>query len=41
MTYADYRKHHGVFASFTLSVNPWLWMGTAAAIGVIAGLLLR
>lgn len=40
MTYREYRQWHGVWVSFTLSVNPYVWFGTWAAIGVIIGLLL-
>jgi hypothetical protein len=36
-----YRKHRewgqSVFVSFTLSMHPVLWFGTAAAIGFVIG----
>lgn len=41
MTYDEYRKiGHGAFVSFTLSVHPMIWYGTAAVVGAILGLSL-
>jgi hypothetical protein len=39
VSYRQYRSYgHGPFTAFTLSINPWLFMGVAVVIGIILGL---